>query len=114
MGPRCRFASTIEVAYHLRKLSATAEAVTLRAVIPEASFWTPQTPHLYSGPVELWQDGVRLDVTQVRHGLRHIALGTRGVRVNGELLPLRGREVTSLEEEDALALREAGYTLVVA
>jgi hypothetical protein len=113
MGPRCRFAGTVEVAYHLRKLSSD-RAVTLRAVIPEASLWEPQTPHLYAGPVELWQDGQRCEVVNVRHGLRYLALGPRGLRVNGHLLRLRGRRVTRLEEAAALALRESGYNLVVA
>jgi hypothetical protein len=113
MGPRCRFASTIEVAYHLRKLSSSSDSVTLRAVIPEASFWDPQSPHLYGGPIELWQDGQRVETITVRHGLRHLALGPRGLRVNGHLLRLRGRRVTALDDNAALALREAGYNLVV-
>jgi Glycosyl hydrolases family 2 len=113
MGPRCRFASTVEVAYHLRQLSASADSVTLRAVIPEASFWDPQSPHLYAGPVELWQDGQRVEAITVRHGLRHLTLGPRGLRVNGRLLALRGRRVTGLDDTAALALRESGYNLVV-
>jgi hypothetical protein len=114
MGPRCRFASTIEVAYHLRKLTASADSVTLRAVIPEASFWDPQSPHLYGGPVELWQDGQRVETVTVRHGLRHLTLGPRGLRVNGHLLRLRGRRAAVLDDDDAFLLREAGYNLVVA
>lgn len=114
MGPRCRFASTIEVAYHLKKLSSSGTEVTLRAVIPEASFWEPASPHLYSGPVELWQDGERREAVTVRHGLRRLSLGPRGLRVNGHLMTLRGRRVTQLDDAAALALREAGYNLVVA
>src|SRR4051812_43711206 len=61
MGPRCAFASTVEVAYHFRPWTVpTSEpALTFRAVIPEASFWEPETPFLYAGPLELWQDGTR-------------------------------------------------------
>src|SRR5437016_5802579 len=74
MGPRCRFASTVEVAYHFRPLliPTSQPALTVRAIIPEANFWEPQTPHLYSGPLELWQDGHLCDAIQVRHGLRHL------------------------------------------
>lgn len=116
MGPQCRFASTVEVAYHLRPLRVPTgrPGVTLRAVIPEASFWEPQTPHLYAGPVELWQDGQRAAVVQVRRGLRHLTVGPRGLRLNGRPLQLRGRAVASLNEESALSLREQGYNLVVA
>ncbi len=114
MGPCCRFASTIEVAYHFRPLPAqTGQGLTLRAIIPEASFWEPQSPHLYAGPVELWQDGQRCQTVQVRHGLRHLSLGPRGLRVNGRLLRLRGRAVESLDDEQALALRQTGFNLVV-
>src|SRR5262245_14596505 len=116
MGPRCRFAETIEVAYHLRPLRVPTggPGVTLRAVVPEASFWEPQTPHLYSGPVELWQDGQRAEVVQVRHGFRRVTLGPRGLRLNGHPIALRGRGIASLDDESALAMRESGYNLVVA
>lgn len=116
MGPRCRFATTIEVAYHLRPLLIPTgrPAVTLRVIIPEASSWEPESPHLYHGPIELWQDGVRCDAIQIRHGLRHVSTGPRGLRVNGRLLRLRGRRVSALAEEEALSLREQGYNLLVA
>jgi hypothetical protein len=108
MGPRCRFASTVEIAYHLRPV----EGLTARVIIPEASLWEPETPHLYIGPIELWQDGVRADVVEVRHGLRRLDLGPRGLRVNGKLLALRGRRVESLTDAEALGLRGAGYNLL--
>jgi hypothetical protein len=116
MGPRCRYASTVEVAYHLRPLLVPTgrPAIGLRALIPEANLWSPEAPHLYLGPVELWQDGERCDVVEVRHGLRHCSVGPRGLRVNGRLTPLRGREVNDLDEARALALRQAGTNLVVA
>jgi hypothetical protein len=116
MGPRCRFAGTVEEAYHFRPLPgpAAGPALGLRVIIPEASFWEPQSPHLYAGPVELWQDGQRCQVVQVRHGLRHLALGPRGLRLNGRLLRLRGAMVETLDEEQALTLRQAGYNFVVA
>src|SRR5262249_19741595 len=100
MGPRCHFASTIEVAYHLRPLLVPTgrPALTLRAIIPEASLWEPETPHVYTGYVELWQDGVREEVVQVRHGLRQVSLGPRGLRLNGRLLRLRGHEVEQLDD----------------
>src|SRR5262245_52982530 len=77
MGPRCAFASTVEVAYHLRPAAEQAGGVDLRArvVIPEPSLWDPQSPFLYSGPIELWDQGGRLDVVQVRHGLRQFRPG---------------------------------------
>jgi hypothetical protein len=111
MGPRCRFATTIEVAYHLRPLASANELVG-KVIIPEASLWEPESPHLYVGPIELWQDGVRCDVAQVRHGLRHVAVGPNGLRLNGRLLHLSGQQVSSLNETEALSLRQAGHDLL--
>jgi hypothetical protein len=116
MGPRCRFASTVEVAYHLRRVlvPTSRPAITLKAIIPEASRWAPETPHLYGGPVELWQDGVRCEAAPVRLGLRHASCGPRGVRLNGKPIRLRGREVTTCNDGEALALRARGYNLLLA
>jgi hypothetical protein len=115
MGPRCRFAATVEVAYHLRRIlmPTSRPAITLKAIIPEASLWEPETPHLYTGPIELWQDGIRCEVVPVRHGLRTVGLGPRGLRLNSKPIRLRGKEVSGCTEVEALALREKGYNLLV-
>jgi hypothetical protein len=119
MGPRCRYANTIEVAYHLRPLGPGAApppgALAARALIPEPSLWDPASPLLYYGPVELWQDGARADSARVSHGLRTLHLSRAGLRVNGRALTLRGRRVARLPpEEEALAWRAGGYNLLVA
>jgi hypothetical protein len=116
MGPRCRFASTVEVAYHLRRvLVPTARpALTYRAIIPEANLWDLTSPHLYEGRLELWQDGQRCEAVSLRHGLCHVVLTPHGLRVNGRPLALHGRAVQALDEEEALALRGRGCNLLVA
>jgi len=141
MGPRCRFASTVEVAYHLKRIlvPTSVPAFTLKAIIPEASLWEPESPHLYSGPIELWQDGVRCEVVPVRHGLRHVGLGRRGsfapvslssslgvprsspgllpplggLRLNSKPIRLKGRTVSACSDEEALALREFRCNLLL-
>lgn len=115
MGPRCHFANTVEVAYHLRlwPVPTARPAISLRAVIPEASLWEPETPHLYSGPIELWQGIECCETVEVRHGLRYLSVGPRGLRVNGRSLRLRGRMVETLDEPTALELRRDGYNLLV-
>ena len=67
-GPRCPYTTTVEVAYPFREHSRDygeggSPRLTLRAIIPEPSWWDPQTPFLYEGPVELWQDGRLVDVS---------------------------------------------------
>jgi hypothetical protein len=123
VGPRCRFATTVEVAYPLRPFarptdvpSAATELAELprRVVIPEASYWEPESPFLYEGAVELWENGKAVDRHELRVGLRTIQLVARGLRVNGKPLALRVRAVDALSEHEALALRDKGINAVLA
>jgi hypothetical protein len=119
MGPRCPYASTVEVAYPLRPLPPGStptepDSLTMRVIIPEASLWEPQCPFLYEGPIELWQDGRRCDRIVLRHGLRSLRITERGLHVNGRPLTLHGRSVTSCSVEEAARLRQAGCNLLVA
>jgi hypothetical protein len=119
VGPRCPYATTVEIAYPLREHSREYEStgtprLTVRAVIPEASFWDPESPFLYQGTVELWQGGERCDQVQVSHGLRTLTLGPQGLRCNGKVLPLRGAVRGAFSEAEARSLHQAGVnTLLV-
>src|SRR5207249_10692960 len=56
MGPRCRFASTVEVAYPLRPRSGPTgrdDLRGLRVLIPEPSYWDPESPFLYEGTLDV-------------------------------------------------------------
>lgn len=115
MGPRCAYASTVEVAYHLRFLGWPAPKsghIQGRIIIPEPSLWEPMCPHLYHGPLELWQAGQPLVQVQASIGLRHATL-KQGLFWNGHLLPLHGRVVGSLNDASARELRHAGVNLVL-
>lgn len=119
MGPRCVYATTVEVAYPLREISreyATTGTprITVRVVIPEASFWDPESPFLYEGPLELWQGGQCCEQRLLRHGLRQLTLGPRGLRWNGRPLMVRGVARSTCSEAEARLLRQVGYnTLLV-
>jgi hypothetical protein len=119
LGPRSACASTVEVAYQLRPLAPGIQGdpagITRRVVIPEANLWEPAKPFLYQGPVELWQDGACCGRVVVSHGLRSIALGPRGLRLNGKPLVLSGHEVARAPEEgEARELRDRGCNLLLA
>ncbi len=117
MGPRCRYAATVEVAYPLRSFARRPEGLSgpaARVVIPEPSLWDPEGPFVYEGAIELWEDGRRCDEVPLRRGLRRILLGPHGLRVNGQTLVLRGRSVTECDETEAAVLRRAGYNLLLA
>jgi Glycosyl hydrolases family 2 len=114
MGPRCRYASTVEVAYPVRQRpAATVKEGTLglRVLIPEPSYWDPESPFLYEGPLELWEVGQRVHEIKLRHGFRVLNLGPRGLYCNGRAVGLRGVRITAVSDEEALRLRAAGYNL---
>lgn len=94
MGPRCIYASTVEVAYPLRPFArrpSELPPLSRRVVIPEPSLWEPECPFTYQGPIELWEDGVLHDQRQLVHGLRYVSLSAKEMRVNGKPLTLKCR-----------------------
>jgi hypothetical protein len=118
MGPRCPYASTVEVAYPLRvpppnHVPPGSRPLTMQVVIPEASLWEPESPFLYQGPIELWQDGRCCDRVTLSHGLRYFLLSDSGLRVNSRPLVLRGRMVTTCSDEEARSLHQSGFNLLV-
>jgi hypothetical protein len=70
VGPRCEYSTTVEIAYPMREVERSPNHVVVRVVIPEANWWEPETPFLYEGPVELWQDGKLCDRRDVSHAIR--------------------------------------------
>jgi hypothetical protein len=71
IGPRCALASTVEVAYPMRRTSSDEKSrVTFAVHVPEPSLWEPECPFYYDGGIELWEDGERIAVQEFRHELR--------------------------------------------
>ena len=98
LGPRCRFASTVEVAHWFRPVPGLPG--TLRAIVPEPSFWDPESPFLYDAIV---RTEAGLDIRQ-SIGLRSIQLGPDGFRI--EQRPLRLNAVRRDRLDDAAGLRQ--------
>jgi hypothetical protein len=73
VGPRCSGITTVEIPYRFnllqRRDAVSTNALTARVLIPEPNLWTEQTPFVYQGPLELWQDGERCDVVMLSVGL---------------------------------------------
>ena len=117
-GPRCAYATTVEVAYPLRESSREyykdgVPRITSRVLIPEPNLWDPISPFLYLGKFELWQSDQCCDQAERTIHLEQISLGTHGLRWNGKPLTLRGVARDTDLECDALELRRAGYNSVV-
>ena len=118
MGPRCPYSATVEVAYPLRSWKredeeADSKSLTMRVIIPEASLWEPESPFLYQGPVELWQDEQLCERIQLSHGLRVVTLGPRGIRANGRQIMLEGVQGDRFSEDDLVRLHQAGCNLLL-
>ncbi len=61
VGPRAPGFTTVEVAYPLVPTGVSDNAVSLKCVIPEPSFWTRDVPFAYAWSVELRVNGERAD-----------------------------------------------------
>jgi hypothetical protein len=114
VGPRSVFASTVEIAYPMREIART-DHIELRVLIPEPNWWSPQSPFLYAGALELLQDGVVCDRLPISYGIRTVQLTTKGLRLNGKPISVRGRIVNpAIAEAGAAKLRDGGInTLIV-
>jgi hypothetical protein len=104
-GPRCRFASTVEVAYPLRPVFDDPSGRSFRAVIPEPSLWEPECPFLYHGVVK---GGT------FTYGLRQLSRTGERVCVNGRPIDLRGTARAPQTEQEASAARSRGMNVVCA
>jgi hypothetical protein len=118
LGPRCAYATTVEVAYPMRSHSRQFEkegdpCELLRVVIPEPSLWEPETPFLYQGVVELWEKGERCDQVQFQRGLRDLKLGPPGLRLNHRPYAIRGVARDRFSVEDLPSLRQAGFNTLL-
>src|SRR5262249_16988932 len=105
IGPRCLYSTTVEVAYPVREssryyASIDIPRIVVRIIIPEASFWDPTSPFLYEGPLELWEAGNCVDRIQLRHGLRILRLGPRGLRSNNKFITICGAARAGISTED--------------
>jgi hypothetical protein len=112
IGPRCRFASTVEVAYPLRP--ATGSDGSFRALVPEPSMWEPECPFLYHGIFELWLDGRPIERETFSYGLRGLGRRSQSVFVNGRAFAFRLGGRAPQTEREAMELRARGVNVVVA
>jgi hypothetical protein len=110
-GPTCAYATTVEVAYPLRRLPQLVPGLPLarRVVIPEPSQWDPVSPFVYHSTIELWQGGDMHERRQSRHGLHVVALRPDGLRWNGKRLKLRVARGPEIDADQLPALRAEGF-----
>lgn len=66
MGPRCQGATTIELAYPLRKLNHSVYCV----LIPEPIYWSAEGQCVYEGPVEFRRNGQPVGKVMLSFGIK--------------------------------------------
>ncbi len=116
IGPRCIYATTVEVAYPLRRLRPSIEAASglvRRVVVPEPSFWEPETPFLYQGPLELWEGGRPVDRVHVSCGLRVVGQRMHRPELNGRPLFVRAVGGGRVSDATSPALRAMGVNTLI-
>lgn len=107
-GPRCPYSSTVEIAYSWREVQRTHNEIQLRTIIPEPSPWDTESPFLYQGTLQLWEDGLQTDAATLRQGIRTVHFGPGGWRWNGREPALHFQRCDGLTEADARRFRQAG------
>src|SRR6266699_1472827 len=103
MGPTCVYSTTVEVAYPIRRAHVSEnnpQKLIGRVVIPEPSWWDPDSPFLYIAVVELWEDGRKVDESRFSCGLRPAKLPPHGLWWNGRSLDLQTRSAPTRTETE--------------
>jgi len=117
MGPTCAYSTTVEVAYPIRRPHVSeddARKLIGRVVIPEPSWWDPESPFVYTAVVELWADGGKADEARISCGLRSAKLTPHGLWWNGRSLDLQTQSAPSRTETEWAHARAEGFNAVAA
>jgi len=113
VGPRCAYASTIEVAYPLGDAPpGEPNRLSTRTFIPEPNLWEPACPFLYEATFELFEDRSRIEVMPMTVGLRTIAISGRSFVLNGKKFEPKAIEAAH-PTESALAQARQQFNTVV-
>jgi Glycosyl hydrolases family 2 len=115
-GPTCAYSTTVEVAYPIRMLrlgGGGPPKLLGRVVIPEPSWWDPESPFLYAGVAELWEGEEKVEVGRVQCGLRSAKSTPAGVWWNGRPLDLRAKPEPSASEAEWARARAEDFNAVV-
>lgn len=112
-GPCTPLAETIEVPHHLRMTTAEDGLLRGRVLLPDPCMWTPETPFLYRGPVEVWRHGQLRGSVHVQHGVKELLLKSKGLRLNGEMLSLKCLLAKGVTPEDLPRVRQHGINTLL-
>lgn len=72
------------------RLIAKGKGNEVILTVPDAKLWNEDKPYLYSCYVSLWENGLLVDETEEKFGIREIKWSTSGLFINGRRTLLRG------------------------
>jgi beta-galactosidase len=69
---------------------AAGQTMSVKAALPGAALWTPDTPTLYTARLSLLRGGDVVDAVESRFGMRQFAIDGFRILLNGKPIMLRG------------------------
>jgi hypothetical protein len=85
----------------------------MRLLIPDPCLWDTESPFLYKGKLELWEDDQRCAEVRLSHGLRSIKLGSRGLRVNDRPFRIQGIRLPDSRTDELPGLHRSGFNTLL-
>lgn len=116
LGPKCPFATTIEIAYPIKLMprsGISGSTINARFIIPEPSLWDSQSPFLYEGWIEVESKSGEKWKIGISHGLRALRLALPGLRWNDRKCIVHASSVQDPSEETLLNLRPTSINALV-
>lgn len=110
-GPRCFYSKTLPASFRLQD-AGPGPSLLAKSLVPDPSYWSPDTPHIYDVTVEL-RKGADIIASEVRQiGFKPLGISGRSFTWEGKPWVLRGVQQTSTVETDLLAWKQHAAVLV--
>ena len=98
-GPRCFYSSTLPATFRLQD-AGPGPALLAKALIPDPSYWSPDTPHIYDVTVELRKGGDLIDSEVRQIGFKPLGISGRHFTWEGKPWVLRGASNQTVNADD--------------
>lgn len=104
-GPRCYYSKTLPATFRLLD-AGPGPSLLAKSLIPDPSYWSPETPHIYDVTVEL-RKGADVIASEVRQiGFKPLGISGRFFTWEGKPWILRGISTSSAREKNKSVWRD--------
>lgn len=110
-GPRCLYSKTLPASFRLQD-AGPAPTLLAKTVVPDPSYWSPDTPHIYDVTVELKKGGdiIASEVRQI--GFKPLGVSGRFFTWEGKPWVLRGVTTRSSNVDSIESWRDCSAAIV--